>query len=198
MKTTAKLVAAAGTLIMICGFDNAEAQEKSEPKYSNIGLKFNLGLGTQDFTAAQELQEGGAGSLSLGYGVSQHVTIWLAAQTGEFQQTDSSQFTSDWVGLEFDVQYKFRPEQKFRPYGKVGLGMAFLGDKETDILFSGGGVTWALGAEYRLTRFLTVGGEFYWKDFEYQQQRIGDNDFTDLPSALEGDTRGFMLNFTLH
>ncbi|MGH7492805.1 MAG: outer membrane beta-barrel protein [bacterium] len=198
MKTTAKLVAAASVLVLICAFESTMAQDKPEPKNSNIGLKLNLGLGSQDFTAAQELEEDGAASLNLGYGVSQRVTLWLGAQSGEFQHTNDAQFTSHWVGLEFDVQYKFRPEQKFRPYGKIGLGTAFLGNKETDIVLNGGGVTWALGAEYRLTRFLSVGGEFYWKDFEYRQQQVGEDDFKDLPSALEGDTRGFMLNFTLH
>src|SRR5262245_6906958 len=198
MKTPARLIAAVSMFVLICGLENAAAQDKPEPKNSNIGLKLNLGLGSQHFTAAQELREDGAASLSLGYGVSQRVTLWLGAQSGEFQHTDDPQYISHWVGLEFDVQYKFRPEQKFRPYGKIGLGTAFLGNKETDIILNGGGVTWALGAEYHLTRFLSVGGEFYWKDFEYRRQQVGENKYTDLPNALEGDTRGFMLNFTLH
>ena len=198
MKKITKWFYTAGAVLSLLAGENVAAQEKAEPKYSNVGLKLNLGLGPQNFTAAQELEEGGAASLSLGYGVSQRVTLWLGAQSGEFQQTPDPLQKSDWVGLGLDVQYKFRPGQRFRPYGKVGLGAAFLGEDKSNVMLSGGGVAWALGAEYRLTRFLSVGGEFYWKDFEYTQQRIGDENFTDLPRALEGDTRGFMLNFTLH
>ncbi len=200
----AKLLSAAGVIVAMLGpqsataQDKSEPQEKSEPKYSNIGLKLNLGLGSQSFTASQELEENGAASLSLGYGVSQRVTLWLGAQTGEFQHVQDPLYKSDWVGLEFDVQYKLQPGKRFRPYGKIGLGTAFLGDDETKDVLNGGGVAWALGAEYRLARFLSVGAELYWKDFEYTQKQVGEDDFTDLPSALEGNTRGFMLNFTLH
>ncbi len=197
MKANASLVWAVIVMVCFSAMNNAAAQEKSEIKHSNVGLKLNLGLGSQHFTQAQELEEDGAAALSLGYGVSQRVTLWLGAQAGEFQHVGNQQFTSDWVGLQFDVQYKLQPGQKFRPYGKIGLGTAFLGDNQSEIVLNGDGVTWALGAEYRLARFLSVGAEFYWKDFEYRQQQVGD-DFQDLPRALEGDTRGFMLNFTLH
>lgn len=188
----------AGAIIYLAGRADGWAQEKPEPRNSNIGLKANLALGSQDFTAAQGLRKDGAASFSLGYGVSQSVTLWLGAQAGEFQHEDNPAFQSDWVGLEFDVQYKLRPGHKFRPYGKIGLGTAFLGNDEKNVVLNGGGVAWALGAEYRLTRFLSLGAEFYWKDFDYTKQQIGDGDFTDLPEPLEGNTRGFMLNFTLH
>ncbi len=203
MKMMMALLLTAGVVFSFLSFKDASAQEKSEPEISNIGLKFNLGLGSQKFTDAQELKENGAGSLSLGYGVSQHVTLWLGAQAGTFQSETILEQESDFVGLELLVQYKLRPGKKFRPFGKVGLGAYFLGTNYSHVgrpgeVLTGGGIAWALGAEYRLFRFLAIGAELYWKDLEYTKRSIGDGDFIDLPRAVPGDTHGLMLNFTLH
>ena len=169
----------------------------ADDKNSNIGLKLNLGLGSQDVPASQNLEKGDAAALSLGYGVSQRVTIWLGADASKHTHELDPRLESDLVGIELGVQYKLRPYQKFRPYGKFGLGTFFLGSEGT--VLNGGGVTWGLGAEYRLARFLSVGAEFFWKDFDYTKQQIGkDNDFEDLVNPILGNTKGFMLNFTIH
>jgi hypothetical protein len=203
MKMMKALPLLAGVVLAFFSFENVAAQEKAGPEISNIGLKFNLGLGSQKFTDAQELKENGAGSLSLGYGVSQYVTLWLSAQAGTFQSAIVPQQESDFVGLELLVQYKLRPGKKFRPYGKAGLGAYFLGTNYSHVgrpgeVLTGGGIAWALGAEYRLFRVLAIGAELYWKDLEYKRRRLGDGDFVDLPRAIQGDTHGIMLNFTLH
>ncbi len=170
-------------------------------KNSNIGLKLNLGLGSQDVAKDRNLEKGEAASLSLGYGVSQRITLWLGADVSKHQQELDPTRENDLVGLQLGMQYKFRPHEKFRPYGKIGLGTNFLGTEDgLSTVLNGGGVNWALGAEYRLARFLSVGAEVFWKDFDYTKQRIGDekNDFTDLPEPLTGNTKGIMINFTLH
>ena len=207
MKTIANLSSTAGMIVLVCVIGHAAAQEKTEPKYSNIGLKLNLGLGSQDFPVEQDLEAGGAASLSLGYGVSQRVTLWLGAQSGSFKHEQREALHSDFVGLDLGLQYKLRPGERLRPYGKVGVGAYFLGTNYNGTgldafrpgeVLSGGGVAWALGAEYRLTRFFTLGAEFYWKDFDYTQKRVGDGEFVNMPEAVPGNTRGFMLNFILH
>jgi opacity protein-like surface antigen len=171
----------------------------ADDKNSNIGLKLNLGLGSKDVPKSQNLEKGEMAALSLGYGVSQRVTIWLGADISKHTHELAPELHSDLVGIELGVQYKLRPHQKFRPYGKFGVGAFALGTEATDTVLSGVGVAWGLGAEYRLARFLSVGGEFFWKDFDYTQGRIGkDNDFKELENPILGNTKGFMLTFTLH
>jgi opacity protein-like surface antigen len=190
-----KLILMIATLATICL--SIASPAAADDKNSNIGLKLNLGLGSLDVPASQNLEKGDAASLSLGYGVSQRVTIWLGAEVSKHTHELDPQLESDLVGIELGVQYKLRPYQKLRPYGKFGLGTFFLGSEGT--VLNGGGVTWGLGAEYRLARFLSVGAEFFWKDFDYTKQQIGkDSDFEDLESPILGNTKGFMLTFTLH
>jgi len=173
----------------------------ADDKNSNIGLKLNLGLGGQDVPASLDLENGGAASLSLGYGVSQRVTLWLGMNGSDHVHELDKDRESSIVGVELGMQYKFRPHEKFRPYGKFGLGTYFLGTEDnTGRVLNGGGVNWALGAEYRLARFLSIGAEVFWKDFDYTQFSTDgvDGDFNDLPEAITGNTKGLMINFTLH
>ncbi len=190
-----KLILMIATLAALCmGLAMPAA---ADDKNSNIGLKLNLGLGSQDVPKSQNLEKGDVASLSLGYGVSQRVTIWLGAEVSKHAHELDPKLESDLVGIELGVQYKLRPYQKLRPYGKFGLGAFFLGSEGT--VLNGGGVTWGLGAEYRLARFLSVGAEFFWKDFDYTKQQIGkDNDFENLENPIMGNTKGFVLNFTIH
>lgn len=175
------------------------SQDGTESKISNIGLKLNLGLGTQDVSPAQNLERGDMASLRLGYGVSQRVTLWLGMNIGKHIHELNQDLESKLVGIEIGLQYKLRPYKKLRPYGTIGIGTFFLGTEATDTVLNGGGVTWALGVKYRLVRFLSVGAEFFWKDFDYTQQRIGeDNDFTKIERPISGNTNGFMINFALH
>ena len=178
---------------------NASAQNDAPQKISNIGLKLNLGLGSQDFTASQDLERGSAASLSLGYGVSQRVALWLGASASTHERETEKELESSLASVDLGVQYKLRPGKKLQPYGKFGLGAFFLNTEKTQTTLSGGGVTWGFGAEYHLVRFLSLGAEFYWKDFDYSRQRVGDNgEFYDLAREVQGNSRGFMLNFMLH
>jgi opacity protein-like surface antigen len=192
-----KLILMMATLAALCL--SLAMPAAADDKNSNIGLKLNLGLGSQDVPQSQNLEKGDLASLSLGYGVSQRVTIWLGADVSKHAHELDPKLESDLVGIELGVQYKLRPHQKFRPYGKFGLGVFALGTEATDTVLSGGGVTWGPGAEYRLVRFLSVGAEFFWKDFDYAQQRVGkDNEFQKLERPILGNTKGFMLNFIIH
>lgn len=176
----------------------ASAQDSAEQKISNIGLKLNLGLGSQDFTAAQDLEQGNAASLSLGYGVSQRVSLWLGFSGSSHDRETDQELESRLASLELGVQYKLRPGKKLQPYGKLGLAGFFLETEKTQTTLAGGGVTWGVGAEYRLVRFLSVGAEFFWKDFDYDHQRVGDKgEFYELARPVQGNSRGFMLHFTL-
>ena len=172
-----------------------------DKKNSNIGLKLNLGLGSQDVPSSLDLENGGAASLSLGYGVSQSVTLWLGMNGSNHIHELDKDRESKIVGVELGAQYKFRRHEKFRPYGKLNLGTYFFGTEDgTGRVLNGGGVAWALGAEYRLTSFFSVGAEFFWKDFDYTRQSFEgtDGDYTDLPDPITGNTKGLMINFTLH
>lgn len=190
-----KLILMIATLATMCL--SIASPAAADGKNSNIGLKLNLGLGSQDVPQSQNLEKGDLASLSLGYGVSQRVTIWMGAEVSKHTHELDSKLESDLVGIELGVQYKLRPNQKFRPYGKFGLGMFFLGSEGT--VLNGGGVTWGLGAECRLARLISVGAEFFWKDFDYTKLQIGkDNDFEKLENPILGNTKGFILNFTIH
>ncbi len=198
MKSKMMFVTALLALLLTGATEKLSAQDKAEKKTSNVGLKLNLGLGSQDFTAVQNLEEGDAASLSLGYGVSQRVALWLGLSGGSYRHEDDDQLESGLASVELGVQYKLRPGKKLQPYGKAGLGAFFLNTDETQVTLSGGGVVWGIGAEYRLVRFLSIGAEIYWKDFDYTEQRVGKNgEFNKLARPLQGNSLGFMLNFTL-
>jgi len=199
MKTNVTATLVALTAVLMLATQPATADEKAESRNSNIGLKFNLGFGSQDVARSQELEQGDAVSVSLGYGVSQSVSLWLGVDFSSHVHERNEKLESDLVGVEARVQYKLRPHKEFRPYAVIGVGTYFLGTKATGSLFNGNGVNWAVGAEYRLVRFLTVGLEFFWKDFDYTKWRPGeDGDFVDLQEPIQGNTRGFMINLTLH
>lgn len=196
----AKSLLAALALVLMClgATEKLSAQDNAEKKISNIGLKLNLGLGSQDFTASQDLEQGKAASLSLGYGVSQRVSLWLGVSGSSHDRETNQELQSSLASLELGVQYKLRPGKKLQPYGKLGLGAFFLDTEKTQTTLSGGGVAWGVGAEYRLVRFLSVGAEFFWKDFDYSEQRVGDNsEFNKLAQPQQGNSRGFLLNFTV-
>lgn len=198
MKTKLMFAALALGIVNLGMSATASAQESAEKKISNIGLKLNLGLGAQDFTAAQDLEQGNAASLSLGYGVSQRVSLWVGFSGSSHDRETDQELESRLGSLELSVQYKLQPGKKLQPYGKLGLGGFILETEKTQTTLTGGGVTWAVGAEYRLVRFLTVGAEFFWKDFDYDLQRVGDSgEFYELARPVQGNSRGFMLNFTL-
>lgn len=165
---------------------------------SNIGLKLALGTGNQSPSNAQNLQKGGFTSLSLGYGITQTLSLWLGAGASENYDKDIPDYKSTIAGVELGLQYKMRPYQKLRPYGRVGLGGFVRHDNTPDVSFAGGGVTWALGGEYRLARFLTVGAEFFWKDIDYSERQVGEGDFVELDQPVHGNTNGFLVTFTLH
>ncbi len=172
--------------------------DSSRYNYSNVGLKLNLGLGSRKAASPEELERGDVATLSAGYGVSQFVSLWLGVNVSKHAHELNPEDESKVVGVELTVQYKFRPKEKLRPYGTIGLGTVFLGTEGEKVL-NGGGIVWALGAEYRLVRFLSVGAEFFWKDLRYTKQ--GEDgvkgDFTKLERPIDGDIRGFLINFTL-
>lgn len=166
---------------------------------SNLGLKLNIGLGNQRLTSGQNLEKGDAAAVHLGYGVSQNVTLWLGLQGSAHKHSDNASLESNVGGLELNLQYKLRPYEKFRPYGKVGLGGFVRETEATQTTLTGGGIVWAVGADYRLLRFLSIGGEFFWKDFDYERRRVGkNNEFTDLENPIRGNSNGFMLNLIIH
>jgi len=177
---------------------SSPSADSSRQNYSNVGLKLNLGLGSQRAASPEELKRGDVATLSAGYGVSQFVTLWLGANVSKHAHELNPERESDVVGVELSVQYKLRPKEKLRPYGAIGLGTIFLGTEGKKVL-NGGGIVWALGVEYRLVRFLSVGVEFFWKDLRYTKQgEDGVNgDFTKLERPIDGDIRGFLINFTL-
>lgn len=173
--------------------------DSSRNDYSNVGLKLDLGLGSRTASSPVELERGDLASLSLGYGVSQFVTLWLGMNASKHVRVPTPEHKSNVVGIELSMQYKLRPKEKLRPYGTIGLATYFLGSEGEKVL-NGGGVIWALGAEYRLASFFSVGAEFFWKDLQYTKQGTDgvDGDFVKLERPINGDIKGFLLNFVLH
>ncbi|MCK6562213.1 outer membrane beta-barrel protein [candidate division KSB1 bacterium] len=196
MKTGTVLCAAFAAAMLLT---QAAAHSQPAPALSNLGLQVDIGAGSERLASAQNLEPAGALALHLGYGVSQQVTLWLGLQVSNHEHEELPELESSVAGAELNLQYKLRPYQRFRPYGKVGFGGFVQEIAATQTMLSGGGVVWALGAEYHLVKFLAVSGEFYWKDFDFERRRLGrEGDFEELEDPIPGNSRGFMLHLILH
>lgn len=168
----------------------------AETTNANLGLKLNFGLGSQRIRASEELEQGDVKALGLGYGFTERVTVWLGVEQSEHTREVNPDLEAGFVGIELGLEYKLRPDRKFRPYGKAGVGTFFLGSEGTTL--NGNGVTAGLGAEYRLARHFAVGAEFFWKDFRFTREQVGEgDDLEELEPPVPGNSNGFLLHFTL-
>ncbi|MFQ5706332.1 MAG: outer membrane beta-barrel protein [bacterium] len=183
--------------------------EKPASRFSPKGIKVAVGAGSLQPNSDQALNEGDAGFLSLGYGFTDHISLWLAvvgadhtlknAATGQ-QDKASDESTSSFAGIELNLQHKFATRSRFQPYGKIGVGFYGLEDKLSDETLLGAGLNLGLGLDFFFAKHFGVGAEFTFKKLNYSHKSMkvaGGDLVSELDRKLDGDTSGFMITLTI-
>lgn len=177
------------------------AQEaKQEPRFSHKGVKGAIAFGSSENEFGRNLEDGEAGALSLGYGFDDRFTLWLTGLGVQHPENAVNESATDFGGLELNLQYKFLSETRAQPYGKVGVGVYGIEEEGSDVAYFGTGFAMAIGMDYFFSRHFGVGAELFFKELDYSQKRLktpaGDLT-TDLNPQLDGESRGFMISFTI-
>ncbi|MCZ6820542.1 MAG: outer membrane beta-barrel protein [Calditrichaeota bacterium] len=190
----------AGVLLVMFSLEVNAQEERKQPRFSHKGFKFLAGLGALELPSGDEFDEGQAAQLSLGYGFSNHSTLWLTLKGAELPSKTNSQFDTNFNAVELSYQYKFMPQSRLQPYGKIGIGAYELDATKIDVARRGGGINVALGADFFLSRHFGIGVEAFFKDIEYTrlvQGRAGGEIERDITPSLNRDSRGLMLTLTI-
>ena len=174
--------------------------EKPQSRFSHKGLKAAIGTGTFEMRSGANLNDGNAGLLSLGYGFSSRSTLWLSLGGVEYPKKNANEKVTEFGGVELAYQYKFMPQSRFQPYGKIGLGGYGLHEKGTNLTILGGGFNLGLGADYFFSKHFGVGVELNFKDIEFirQSETVNGKDIvSDLNPRLNRDSTGFLITLTI-
>ena len=175
-------------------------QEKPVSRFSHKGLKGAVGLGSFENEFGDKLNDGAAGSLSLGYGFSERFTLWLSLVGVEHPQNSVNRKATDFGGGDLSVQYKLLPQSRIQPYGKIGVGVYGIGEQGSGVVFLGGGIAFAVGADWFFSRHVGLGAELQFKNIDYskEKRRVGGNDIvTEINPRLDGKSTGLMFTLTI-
>lgn len=190
------------SLILICMTTFVYGQEeKPESRFSHKGIKIAFGGGGYENNFDEfggKIEEGGAGSFALGWGIDDHFTLWLAGYGGEYPGAPVNNRNGGFGGGEINLQYKFLTDSRIQPYGKVGIGIHAIG--QTGVTFVGTGFSAALGADYFFSRHVGVGVELQFKELDYGTRidDVGGKDIeTKLNPKLDGKTSGIMFSLII-
>ncbi len=181
---------------------SATAQEatKQTPRFSNTGLKVSIGTTSLSMIDERKIQEGEGGVLSLGYGFSDRFSLWLSVLGSQHPQLNNEEKNTEFGGIELNIQHKFQSNSRLQPYGKVGVGLYGLGEKDSGIQLVGGGVNIGIGVDYFFSRHFGIGAETTYKKLDYVQQIISSANgeiVRDLSPNLNGDAVAFSLSLTI-
>lgn len=170
-------------------------------RFSPLGFKGSIGLGSMEPSDHQQLESGDAGFMALGYGVDPNVTLWLTAFGSGHEQIGTpaaEKRMSDAGGLEVSLQYSFGTHRALQPYGRIGIGAYSVEDRKTHDAMMGGGIRVGIGADYFFSRHCGVGLELVARGVEYSEHRLGkDGDFEDLPRKISANSGGVVFTFTV-
>jgi hypothetical protein len=190
-----------GLLGMLIGGVRPVLGQETEPsRFSHKGIKAMIGTGSFQVTSERNLEEGEGGCVGLGYGFTDRSTFWLTLTGAQHPQTDSTARNVDFGGLELNIQHRFETRSRLQSYGKVGLGVYGLGEKDADVSLIGAGINLGLGLDFFFARHFGVGLEVTYKKLDYFKQSTktpaGDL-VSDIRPQLNGDTVGLLLTFTI-
>ena len=177
-----------------------EENPKPASRYSHTGLKAAVAFGGFQNDFSRELTDGEAGALSLGYGFSDKVSLWLTALGVEHPENAVNRSVTDFGGLELNFQYKFLPNSPLQPYGKLGAGLYATGEKGSNRVLQGGGLALALGIDWFFSRHVGVGLEAQFKSIQFNKERVtqnGQDVISDLNPKVDGESAGLMLTLTI-
>lgn len=187
-------------VLFLIGTTGFAQEEKQESQFSHRGLKAAIGLGGFENEFRQTFKDGEGGSLSLGYGIDDHFSLWIAVVAAEHPAQQDRENVTNFAGGEIDVQYKFITDSRWQPYGKVGVGIYGISENNSNLTFGGTGFAAALGLDYFFSRHFGIGAELQFKELDYSR-RIentpeGELD-TELRPQLDGKTTGFLITLTI-
>lgn len=193
---------AAMTLLLVAacaGF--ARATDPANDRFSPRGIKAAIALGGLDPSSTQDLEEGDASTLRIGYGIDERITFWLAMTGSEHTRERDAEgrgIKADVGGLELSMQYTISNSTRLQPYGRFGFGGYGMEDRSTHDAWAGGGVVFGLGADYFVTRHWAFGAEATYRGMDYAEGRVGKKgDFRKLADPIDGDAAGFSISVTV-
>jgi outer membrane protein W len=193
-------------LAMYTGNLFAQEEKTDSSLFSHKGFKATIALGKATAASDLDLKTGNAWSLSLGYGFSNSMTLWLSLGRVSHQNKpangEDTVFANPASGFQYkvDFQYKFRSQSRLQPYGKVGWGVYSMSEKDVDVTKIGTGFAFAAGADYFFSRHFGFGVEVSYKilDFSEESRKAnGERETFDLDPALNGNSVSFMITFTI-
>lgn len=189
-----------GNMVFLAGFSSLFAQkEEAGSNFSHIGIKAAFALGAFD-NSASKLSDGQALSLNLGYGFSDKTTLWLTLAGAEHPTKGSNGIKTEFDAIELNFQYKFKPLSRLQPYGKIGISGYQLKERGTDVKIIGGGMAFALGADFFFSKHFGFGLELTFKNIEYfrREEKVNNGELvSDLNPRIEGESLGFLVTFTI-
>ncbi len=198
---TGKAALLISVVLLNLAADVRAQDKKAVPEFSARGLKVSIATAAFDMISERDLEEGEGGLVSLGYGMSDKSSIWLAIGGTEHRSGNEDAGTATQFGLvELQLEHKFSAAERFQPYGKVGLGVYSLepGDSRDGLL--GLGMSIGVGVDYFWSKHFGIGAEVTVKKLDYikrSQDVQGGELVTDLQPNLNGDTAGFLLRLVI-
>lgn len=198
-----KWLAITAVLTVACinyAFADDSGTEHKTTRFSHRGVKAALGVGQLGTAEETQLEDGQAVTLNLGYGFSSHSTLWLAFTGSEHKGLQNKDLITEFDGAETTFQYKFRPESRLQPYGKLGFGVYGMKDLSQDTRQLGAGFVLALGTDFFFARHFGLGAELTFKDIKYyreQIQTLGGEVTNDLKPGINRDSFGFLITLTV-
>lgn len=169
-------------------------------RFSHRGIKFSIASGDLEMTSERQLKEGAGGMLNIGYGFTDRFTLWLTLVGSEHQSNILNSASTNFGGVEINLQHKFNPNSRWQPYGKVGAGFYALEEENSNVVLIGGGINLAIGLDFFFAKHFGVGAELMLKKLDYFSEHVETETggiVTDIYPDLNGDTAGFMLTFTI-
>ena len=201
MKRIMIRVSLASSLLLVFSFSALFGQEdKPKSRFSHRGIKIAFGAGSFENEFGDKLEDGGAGSLNLGYGFDDKFTLWLGLLGVEHPENSVNREATDFGGAELNLQYKLLPQSRVQPYGKLGVGFYGIGEQNSNVTFLGGGFALAVGADWFFWRHFGIGAELQYKNIDYSKERreiLGKTVETDLNPRLDGKSVGLMFILTI-
>ncbi len=170
----------------------------TESVYAHRGLKTGLSLGATNPTSQKELDGGGGGMISLGYGFTEDISVWAAVSWADLSDDGIIDTEPVLAGLELFFKYSFLPSSRIQPFGRIGIGGYELEEDKTDNALSGYGFNLTVGADYFFSRHFGFGVEMHYKNITYVEERIGKNgNFNDLQNHIDGNVVGGVATFVM-
>ena len=187
-------------LVVLASSSLFAQSDKPQSRFSHKGVKAAIGAGSYEMRIGENLNERDWGLMSLGYGFSDRSTLWLSLTGGEYPKKVATAEAGWFGGIELAYQYKFRPQSRFQPYGKIGLGGYGQQEEDSNVTIAGGGLNFALGADYFFSKHFGIGVELSMKDIEFisESRTVNGNEIvSDLNPHLHRDAGGIMFTLTI-